>query len=144
MLGTLAKWLRILGYDTLFFPYARDDFLIKLAEKGERILLTKDRELAESFEKSYFVKSEKLERQLCEVIKSFSLKKREKSRCSVCNGELEKLNKDEIRNLVPYYVFQTQETFFRCKNCGKIYWKGTHVEKIERFIEKVYQDMDCE
>ncbi len=142
MLGTLSKWLRILGYDTLFFTYARDDFLIKLSEKEERILLTKDRKLAEECDNAYLVKSETLKKQLHEVIKAFSLKKQHKSRCAVCNGELKQVEKESIKGNVPFYVYQTHNVFFKCSNCGKIYWKGTHSESIEEFIQTVYRDKD--
>ncbi len=142
MLGTLSKWLRILGYDTLYFTYARDDFLIKLSEKEERILLTKDRKLAEICDSAYLVKSETLKNQLHEVIKAFSLKKQPKSRCTVCNGELKQVEKESVKDKVPFYVYQTHHVFFKCSNCGKIYWKGTHSERIEEFIQTVYRDKD--
>ncbi len=142
MLGTLSKWLRILGYNTLFFTYARDDFLIKLSEKEERILLTKDRKLAKECGRAYLVKSETLKDQLHEVIKVFSLKKQHKSRCVVCNGELKQVKKESVKGNVPFYVYQTHNVFFKCSNCGKIYWKGTHSERIEEFIQTVYRDKD--
>ncbi len=143
MLGTLAKWLRILGYDTLYFKFAEDDFLKSLSEKEERILLTKDRELFEKCLNSYLVNSKEVKGQLIEVVNRFCLKKQE-SRCSVCNGELIKVSKESVKDTVPPYVFKTNEIFFKCASCGKVYWQGTHIDRINNFIEKVFLDRDCE
>ncbi len=141
MLGSLAKWLRILGYDTSFFSYARDDFLLGFAQRENRVLLTKDRALAKNSEISYLVESLTLKEQLKEVVSHFSLKKLDKSRCSVCNGILKDVKKEKIKFLVPPYVFKTHELFLRCTACGRIYWQGTHTERIEKFLNNVLKSL---
>jgi len=141
MLGSLAKWLRILGYDTLFFNFAEDGFLKNLAEKEGRILLTKDNPLANSSSFAFLVEGKTVEEELISVCKEFSLKKLPVSRCSVCNGILKEVEKEEIKSLVPPYVFKTHNLFLRCEECGKIYWQGTHTEKIEKFLENIFKSL---
>ncbi len=137
MLGSLAKWLRVLGYDTLFFNFAEDNFLKQLAEKEKRILLTKDRELALRCENAFLVKGEGIKEELSFVCKAFSLKKQKIPRCSVCNGELVFAEREEVEPSVPPYVFQTQKEFLKCQKCKRVYWEGTHAKRIENFLKEV-------
>ncbi|HDN80063.1 MAG TPA: hypothetical protein ENG33_06340, partial [Chloroflexi bacterium] len=109
MLGSLAKWLRILGYDTLYFPNMEDSELARLAMKEGRVLLTRDQELARRKGlKALLIKSEKLQEQITQVFRELNLEKKNPfSRCPVCNTPLQPVDKEAVRGRVPAYVFET-------------------------------------
>ena len=141
-MGKLAKWLRTLGYDTLFSQDIEDTELVSTALKEERIILSRDQELKrfKSAEKNLFLLSsnQPLE-QLKEVLKKFNLKSDEKNhftRCIVCNTLLVPVTKKEVENKVPPFVFKTQEKFFYCSKCDKLYWAGTHVKNLKKKINE--------
>ena len=127
MLGTLARWLRLLGYDTRFDPGLDDHALVRLARAEGRILLTRDRALAARRGlQSLFVQEEDLEAQIVQVVRALGLPSGLEPRCAVCNGELAFVPKAAVQSLVPPYVFHTQSEFRRCMACGRVYWRGTH------------------
>jgi uncharacterized protein with PIN domain len=140
MLGRLAKWLRILGYDTLYPGQESDQRLARIATEEGRVLLTRDTELAsrKGFRK-LLVHSNRLCEQLMQVIEAFDLNVNDRtlSLCLICNRPLRGVEKDEIRNRVPPYVFRTQTQFYQCPQCNKIYWPGTHLDHIRRELEKL-------
>lgn len=140
MLGKTAKWLRMLGFDTYYDNKAADDALKELCLKENRILLTKDVALHEAMPAglSRLVAAVYPRQQLEEIaavfrFECFALP----SRCSLCNGELAVIDKELVKDLVPPYVFRTQNSFQRCGQCQKIYWPGTHLGKITKFIENI-------
>ena len=128
MLGRLARWLRVLGYDALYSADAEDSALVRRAMADDRILLTRDVELARRRGvRVLLISDDRVENQLHEVAKSLSLTAREAfSRCLNCNARLVDSDRAQARDLVPPYVFATQTRFRRCPNCGKVYWRGTH------------------
>lgn len=129
MLGKLAKWLRILGYDTLYKRDWEDDELIELARAEGRILLTADRELwrRRQVNRKIFISSDRWQEQLRELARVLPLDIGGLfTRCIECNLPLEQVSREEVRGLVPPYVHATQEDFGRCPNCGRIYWRGSH------------------
>ena len=127
MLGTLAKWLRLLGYDTVFAPSLDDHALARLARAEGRVLLTRDRALAARRGlQSLLVREGELEAQIAQVVQALGLPPRAEPRCAACNGELAVAPKEAVQSLVPPYVFHTQNEFRRCLSCGRIYWRGTH------------------
>lgn len=127
MLGTLAKWLRLLGYDTLFDPALDDHALARLARAEGRVLLTRDRALAARRGlQSLLVTEEELEAQIAQVVRTLGPPPDAMPRCAVCNGELTVVPKNAVQSLVPLYVFHTQSEFRRCLSCGRVYWRGTH------------------
>ena len=134
MLGKLARWLRALGYDTLYPRAAEDHRLLQLARAEARILLTRDVRLArEAGSLGLLVSAERLDDQIAEVVRLLGLLPTEEgllSRCLECNGLLEERPRDATRGLVPEYVFSTQHRFFGCPGCGKIYWQGSHADRI--------------
>ncbi|MBO8166222.1 MAG: Mut7-C RNAse domain-containing protein [Kosmotoga sp.] len=137
MLGKLSKKLRMLGFDTLYFNNVDEKYLLDIILMEERILLTRDRELhsiaIKKGYKSFLLKSNYWQSQLRAVFQRFKLRPemvKPFSRCSRCNAELEAVSPETVKNEVPDYVFFTQEEFLRCRGCGRIYWKGTHVPKI--------------
>lgn len=139
MLGRLARWLRLLGYDTAYENDAMDHELARRARAEGRILLTRDRQLSERRGlETLFIQSQDLEEQVEEVRDVLgppddpSL-----SRCSLCNVVLEDVTADEVVDRVPQYVLKTHETFRRCPECGRIYWSGSHVETMEEQLDGV-------
>jgi len=143
MLGKLAKYLRFMGYDT-YYPTARmsDDEIMEIARKEGRILLTRDKELAKR-SGGIYVESENYEEQLKFVINRFHLNTDSLlSRCSICNVPLVKVGKREIKDKVPEYVYEHQDDFYMCPKCGRIYWYGSHTERIEKKIRELMGEED--
>jgi uncharacterized protein with PIN domain len=133
MLGRLAKWLRIIGYDTLYFRDIDDSQLIHRAAHDDRVLLTRDIELCgRSGFRGLFIEKEDLESQLVQVIRDAGLKPQIGAgvRCPGCNELLLNVPRKEVSGSVPPYVLATHRIFTRCPGCSKIFWKGTHWEKI--------------
>jgi uncharacterized protein len=128
MLGRLATWLRLLGYDTVYENNATDAELARRARLEQRILLTRDVELTHRRGvRALLIETDQVESQLEQVIRALNLTVQQAfSRCAECNQPLEEATKNSVREQVPPYVFHTQEHFRRCANCGRVYWRGTH------------------
>lgn len=142
MLGTLAKWLRILGYDTLFDPSWNDHQLVRLARADDRILLTRDRELAgRRGVRTLLITSERLHDQIQQVWADLGLKGvRSFSRCPVCNEMLEAIDPEAVRSRVPAYIFKTHQTFRYCPICQRVYWRGTHWQRMDDRLSRLGLD----
>ena len=139
-LGKLAKYLRMLGFDTLYDNQCNDAQLAELASSGERrILLTRDIGLLKykQVTHGYFVRETSPRLQIREVLDRFDLKALIKpfSRCVNCNGELDALDKIEVRGQVPAGIFERFDEFVRCRDCRQVYWKGSHYDRMMRFID---------
>jgi len=129
MLGTLAKWLRFLGYDTLYPGPLDDGDLKELAAREERVLLTRDKQLSGRVPGALYVGSDDLDEQFTQVIRAFRLTSESAmSRCSVCNELIEAVPKERARDRVPEGVFSRQGEFWWCPKCGRFYWQGSHFE----------------
>jgi uncharacterized protein with PIN domain len=139
MLGTLAKWLRIAGYDTLFDPDLDDHQLVRLARAESRVLLTRDRQLAQRRGvRVLLVASEHLDDQIRQVLADLQLMpERSFSRCPVCNEPLETLDRAAAEARVPAYVAQTHETFRICPACQRVYWRGSHWQQMEQQLARI-------
>jgi len=139
MLGRLAKYLRFLGYDTLYAENSMDDLnLIKICREENRILLTRDKDLAKRYENAYYVKSADYREQIRDVFKKFSLNlDNALTLCSVCNVKLEKVDKIYVKGKVPEFVYSSHDEFFICPNCGRIYWQGSHTKNIMKMLEEI-------
>ncbi len=142
MLGTLAKWLRILGYDTHFDPTLDDHQLVRLARAQDRVLLTRDRELARRRGvRVLFVDSESLDTQLGQLLAELNLEPDQSfSRCPVCNELLADLDRETARSQVPAYVAQTHEAFKSCPTCQRVYWRGTHWQRMDAQLAQMLGD----
>jgi len=140
MLGRLAKWLRILGYDTLYFRDMDDRELIRRAVRDNRILLTRDRELArrDSF-RALLIADEDLESQLAQILEKYDLEPRIGTgiRCPLCNQALQDIPRKAVQDIVPRYVWDTHRDFSRCPGCGRVFWKGTHWDRIRERLRRV-------
>jgi uncharacterized protein len=138
MLGRLARWLRFLGFDTLYYSGISDSRLIRIAREQDRVILTRDTRLikVKGLQNYLLITANDTFKQLLEVIDSLKLKRfNPLGRCVRCNGELIKIkDKAEVRDSVPEFVFLQHNDFLKCRDCGKIYWSGSHPKK---FREKV-------
>lgn len=139
-LGRLAKWLRILGFDTAYFNQDNTATLIIQALRENRMILTRNHKLAAAARvKLFLVKTEKLKDQLIEVLKELNLTLNSDmmfSRCIICNVELQPLAKEKVQNQVPEYVFKTQSNFVICPGCKRIYWTGTHWGNVSEILKE--------
>jgi uncharacterized protein with PIN domain len=139
-LGKLAKWLRILGYDTLYDRGNADgSFLRKAGEEG-RIALTRKRDLARRSprERLVVVSADHVERQIGEVLEALALEPdpaKRMTRCLRCNAPLEEAAKEVVTGLVPAYVTETCTQFRICLLCGRIFWPGTHPRHVEEYLK---------
>ena len=154
MLGKLARWLRLAGHDVTYVgdfkvpADEQDDVLLERAKLERRVLLTCDlilhRRAKRTGIRSAYVESNDVVRQLVEVSKRCGRKIEiapENSRCPVCYGALELASKGEIKGIVPTSVLKAQREFWRCKNCGKVYWHGTHWKTILEMAARYNQMM---
>jgi uncharacterized protein with PIN domain len=132
MLGKLARWLRALGYDTLYLREAPDARLLALALGERRLLLTRDVRLARrARDAGLLIRADRLDEQLGEVAAARGLTGRAPlSRCLECNGRLLPADPASVRAEVPPYTFATQRAFRRCQGCGRVFWPGTHAAGI--------------
>jgi hypothetical protein len=137
MLGRLAKWLRLLGYDAAYENDATDHHLARRARAERRVLLTRDRQLADRPGlETLVIRSEQLEEQVQEVRDALGPPADPLlSRCSICNVALEDVATEDVVDQVPRYVLQTHTEFRRCPECGRIYWSGSHVDAMGKQIE---------
>lgn len=149
MLGRLARWLRLLGYDTVYFPHIEVSLLLRIAREEKRTLLTRDTHLIKvrGLKNFLLLKANDPFDQLKNVITTFGLiplsKSREtvisplSSRCSLCNTVLDSIPKEQAKNRVPEYVYLTTESFKKCAKCDKLYWKGTHQERLKKKLKEL-------
>ena len=143
MLGTLAKWLRFFGIDTYYATQTiQDDELLHIAKKEHRILVTRDKELILRAQKRDIqvipVFTRDLDEQLKKVVTQTTVDSTQiLSRCSLCNTKLISIDKEKIKDKVPENVYQTNETFWICPTCHKIYWRGSHYDKILQKIKDI-------
>jgi uncharacterized protein with PIN domain len=140
MLGRLAKWLRILGYDTKYVSGIPDSELLRIAQTEGRILLTRDTLLIrrKACKNYYFIRSDHWREQLRQLWLDAGLKcEALLTRCAMCNKPLRTVDKESVKASVPAYVYETQEQFSRCENCRRIYWPATHVDKIRTELENL-------
>jgi len=146
MLGKLATWLRISGYDTLYAGDLNvkneDTYMVK--NHHDRVLLTKDRELyrraVSASRKAYLIKSNCVERQMKEVM-VFGVKfEPSMRRCSICNTLLRRPNREEAKEVIEREKLGTdvldKYELWYCENCKKIYWMGSHWKNMLHFLEK--------
>lgn len=146
--GKLAKWLRMLGYDAVFFEGDDDAYMIDWALKENRVILTRDTQvmkrgvITSGRLRAIFIDSDEPEQQVIQVIETLHLdfQSRLFTICLECNNPLEERGKEEIKDRVPPYVFKTQPQYMECPVCHRIYWRGTHwqamLHKLERLTKR--------
>jgi uncharacterized protein len=138
MLGRLSKWLRVLGYDTLYRRHYRPGDLDHLVGQG-RALITRDRKTADRFGDAVLITADRVGDQLKEVRNAVTLApdpSRYFTICLVCNETLKAVRDDEPMDNVPEYVFyQNPTTIRKCPSCLRFYWPGTHRARMIRTLE---------
>jgi len=140
-LGKLARALRLFGFDTWYENDYTDKAIVQIAEAEKRIVLTRDVNLLKHklLKIGYWVRSQLVEEQLAEVVRRFKLKAKFKpfERCVECNGKIIKVDKETILDkLLPKTILYYND-FFQCNCCERIYWRGSHYEQMQQFIEKI-------
>jgi len=143
MLGKLAKWLKILGFDALYFSRAEDDDLLALARGEGRVLLSRDHALLGRAKglPTLLIETESWPDQVRQVLARFGLfdSVRPYSRCLECNVPLKTLSRAEAANLVVPFVLEHADTFALCPSCGRVYWPGTHFEAMKSQVDAILQ-----
>ena len=141
MLGKLATYLRMCGYDAAYAAERRvesDDEVLALAHTEGRVLVTRDSELAaRAADRSQLLSTREVTAQLRELRRSgFDLGlAAEPARCSACNGPLERVDRTEP---TPDYAPEThEETVWRCRNCGQHFWKGSHWDDVASTLDQL-------
>ena len=140
-LGRLAKWLRILGFDTTYHNIDNVSTLVITALREDRIILTRNTKIGQHRGiKIIKVNSDFVKEQLTQVLGDLKISPRQDlmfSRCIICNKELIAIEKTSIKDKVPEFVYNTQEEFVSCPVCGRIYWQGTHWGNVKEIIAKL-------
>lgn len=143
--GKLARWLRMMGYDTVLFRQKDDGHMIETALSEDRVILTKDAELVrrrlitEGKLRAILLKQDDPRLQVQEVVAMLSLNYHFKpfSLCLECNQALMSREKEEVRNRVPARVFGTQTQYTECPACHRIYWQGTHWQAMVKKLQSL-------
>jgi len=145
--GKLAKWLRIMGYDTRFFNGSDDAELVATALAEERMILSRDTQIMKRGVvtngrlKAILIQGDEPEQQMRQVIETLNLdcQFRPFALCLECNQPLRQRSKQQVEDLVPPYVFRTQSQYMECPACHRIYWRGTHwqamTERLRSFVK---------
>jgi uncharacterized protein with PIN domain len=142
-LGRLAAYLRLLGFDAYYEPNLPDETLARISSQERRILLTRDRGLLKRSQVThgYLVRESEPREQLAEVVRRFDLwgAARPFTRCLRCNGELAAVAKVEVEEGLPPKVRERFSEFSRCSGCGRVYWKGSHYERLACLIRETIE-----
>ncbi|MDD4182420.1 MAG: Mut7-C RNAse domain-containing protein [Candidatus Omnitrophica bacterium] len=140
-LGKLARWLRLIGFDTVYYDKESKGTLIIQALRDDRIIITRTKEKIDDLQKkTIIVTNDYVKEQLKEVIEKAKLKIEEEkmfSRCTLCNCVLVAACKEEIKTFVPERVYGQQTVFKKCETCGKVYWQGSHLEKVRKVMAEI-------
>jgi len=149
--GHLARWLRFMGFDTIYYKGSKPLELLRIARREGRVILTRNSNLVEagldpresgdaSMEKIpiLILQSQDLEDQIRQIFETIPLSSPPSpfSRFSLCNTLLQKIPKEKVRGRVPFHVFEVQEDFYYCSSCDKFYWQGTHFDRMMERIRK--------
>ena len=142
-LGKLAKYLRMLGFDTLYQNDFKDSEIIAIALKEKGIILTRDKSLLKSkdIQHGYYVRATEKHEQLREVVRKFDLYNQFHSftRCMTCNTKLVSKKKEEIIHKLDPETTAIFNEFYYCPYCDKVFWKGSHFERMEKLIRSLAQ-----
>ncbi|WP_162425973.1 Mut7-C RNAse domain-containing protein [Pontibacter pudoricolor] len=140
-LGKLARLLRLLGFDTVFDPQLSEKELVTIAVNEKRILLSRGVNILKhrTIVYGYWLRSQQPEEQLQEVIRYYSLASEFHvfTRCMVCNGTIVQVPKDQVQEQLPPKTKLYFHEFYQCRNCRRVYWKGSHYERMQEFIRNL-------
>ncbi len=148
MLGSVARWLRILGYDTLYSNDVSDDELLKKASVEGRIIVTRDKDLAKKALKYnlsvLLLEDEEMYKKLAFISLMTGIKlefDENTTRCPLCNTLLVKVGRDSIGDRVKPIIRMKYEKFWVCNTCGKVYWMGLHWPNIREILDEAKRVM---
>lgn len=140
-LGKLARYLRICGFDTYYEKNLEDLTIVEISITERRIVLTRDVNLLKHKKLTHgiWIRNQNSQKQLSEVIHRLQLESKIAllSRCSLCNGKLQKVRKEEVVKRLQPRTKQYYTEFFQCNNCKKVYWKGSHFSQMTSLIESI-------
>ncbi|HSF18367.1 MAG TPA: Mut7-C RNAse domain-containing protein [Vicinamibacteria bacterium] len=140
-LGRLARYLRLLGFDTSYRNDLDDEEIATRARSERRIVLTRDRGLLKrkTVTRGHWVRATNAGEQLHEVVRAFDLAKSVDpfTRCLVCNGRLQFVAKREVAELLPEETREHFDTFLRCVDCARLFWPGAHYSRLSALVESV-------
>jgi|YelNatPaOPRAMG01_1025707.scaffolds.fasta_scaffold05351_2 uncharacterized protein with PIN domain len=138
MLARLARWLRLLGADTIFDPNLGGAAMLARARAEGRVMLTRDKRLRTAPDVLY-LESNDFRGQLREVMRRYPFDRAKAgfTRCSRCNSLLVEVGREALRRRVPPFVYASFERFAECPGCGRIYWGATHLERMTREIDRL-------
>ena len=140
-LGRLAKWLRILGFDAEYFTENKESTLIIKALQEDRVILTRNAHLGQHVGiKRLNIRFDDVHQQLRQAIEELALKPDAAlmfNRCTICNEELLKADKENIKDKVPEYVLNTSEEFMSCPRCRRTYWRGSHWGNVNAILKEI-------
>jgi len=140
-LGRLASYLRMLGFDTLFPENYDDEHLASISSTQNRTLLTRDRGLLKRKQVThgYYVRATNPRQQVIEVVRRFDLFRLIEpfKRCVTCNGLLASVDKDAIRDRLEPGTETYYDDFQMCEDCGQIFWRGTHFDRMQAFVDEI-------
>ncbi len=136
-LGTLARRLRLVGVDTGYDRDADDDELIERANAARRVLLTQDRGLLQrrTLWRGAYVRGARTDEQFADVLSRFAPPLAPWTRCTACNGPLAPAPKADIADLLKPGTKRTYDSFARCRDCGRVYWRGAHGRRLQATID---------
>jgi uncharacterized protein with PIN domain len=138
-LGKLAKYLRMAGLDTLYENYYTDSEIVKISKKEKRIILTRDIGILKfkDIRYGYWIRSQNPTEQFGEIVRRFDLPTYFKPfyRCINCNGLIRKTTKKSVLNILQPKTRKFYHEFYQCESCNKVYWKGSHFDKMVSFID---------
>lgn len=160
MLGSLAKWLRIIGFDTLYCRTFDDREIARIGKQQQRIVLTRDTALArkKTHHSVILIRSQETFAQVKEVLDAVACARDKRTsqipgaaqgdmcfpdrpRCPRCNGQLIRVDKEELLDEVPEHVFLTSDSFLRCEACAKVFWEGSHKRMIDKTVEEIMREI---
>ncbi|WP_250464416.1 Mut7-C ubiquitin/RNAse domain-containing protein [Microbulbifer litoralis] len=140
-LGRLARHLRMLGFDTLFYRHCDDDTLLEISVSQRRILLSRDRGLLKHgrLQRGYFVRATAPKLQITEVVERLQLRHRFTpfSRCLACNGLLSAVDREAVLQRLPENTRRYFRDFFQCTDCARVYWKGSHYQRMQQLVREL-------
>lgn len=141
-LGKLARYIRIIGFDCLYFNEIDDKELMEISEREGRIIVTRDWNLYRFVptQRYLHIKSQRAWDQLKEVCDHFKINPFERSfeRCIVCNSLLVRVDKERVKSRVPPKSYQWKDEFYECEGCRRVYWAGTHHEAMLKSIRQAF------
>ncbi|TBR07089.1 MAG: hypothetical protein EPO62_08980 [Candidatus Nitrosotenuis sp.] len=149
MLGNIARKLRLFGFDCKYFATIKDEQLLSIAKNENRTLITRDHTITNVCKKQKISAIDLFSTdeadQVIEIYRKRNLGKCEidmnNVRCTMCNNAIQPIEKEKIINRIPVGVAQNMQQFWICNSCDRIYWEGTHIRNLQKFISEINEKL---